>query len=214
MRPTDAADVRVLSTQGIESESPLAFAALGRLLRPILGHLEGIPRAQAQTLRSALGMPMDEEQGADPSEAGSDDRFLVFVATLSLLAEAAEVQPLVCIADDAQWLDSASAEALLFVARRLDSDRIALMFGAREGDVRRFDGADLPEMVLSGLDPAAASALLSERAGAPVPDSVRDELMHRTGGNPLALVELPDALTDDQLTGLARCPRICLSLKA
>jgi predicted ATP-dependent serine protease len=121
-----AAGAQVLWTQGIESESPLAFAALHRLLRPALPHLDRLPAPQARALRGAFG----EQEGS------AVDRLVVFVATLSLLSEAAEERPIIAVVDDAQWLDAASAEALLFVARRLLADRVALVFGAREGDVR------------------------------------------------------------------------------
>jgi DNA-binding CsgD family transcriptional regulator len=188
--------VTVLQTQGIESESPLPFAALQRLLRPVMSHLEHIPPAQAAALGSAFG----------GDERVSSDRFVVFVAALSLLAEAAETRPVLCIVDDAHWLDAASAEALMFVARRLQADRVAIVFGAREGDVRRFEGTGLPDLYLDGLDAEAAAALLHEQAGGPVTDVVRDELMRRTGGNPLALVELPAALTGGQLSGEVRLP--------
>jgi DNA-binding CsgD family transcriptional regulator len=189
-------DARVLRTEGVESESPLAFAALHRLLRPILPLLGRLPAPQARALRVALG------QEAGPA----DDRFLVFLAVLTLLTEAAEQTPVLGVVDDAHWLDAASAEALLFVARRLQADRVALVFAAREGEERRFEAAGLPELVLAGIDPAAGGALLAERAGSPVSDEVRDLLMARTGGNPLALVELPAALTSAQLTGAARLP--------
>jgi DNA-binding CsgD family transcriptional regulator len=186
----------VLHTQGIESESPLPFAALQRLLRPVMSHLEHIPASQVAALRSAFGAV----------EGTATDRFVVFVAALSVLAEAAETMPVLCIVDDAHWLDAASAEALMFVARRLQADRIAIVFGAREGDVRRFDGTGLPDLLVGGIDADAAAALLTERAGGPVSDAVRDELMVRTGGNPLALVELPAVLSDSQLTGEVRLP--------
>jgi DNA-binding CsgD family transcriptional regulator len=189
-------DVTVLQTQGIESESPLPFAALQRLLRPVMSHLEKLPPAQAAALGSAFG----------GDESLSSDRFVVFVAALSLLAEAAERKPVLCIVDDAHWLDAASAEALMFVARRLQADRVAMVFGAREGDVRRFEGTGLPDLHLGGLDVDAAAALLRERTGSPITDAVRDELMVRTGGNPLALVELPAALTGAQLSGEVRLP--------
>jgi DNA-binding CsgD family transcriptional regulator len=191
-----SADLVVLTTQGIESESPLPFAALQRLLRPVMSHLGQIPAPQADALRGAFG----------DQDALHTDRFVVFVATLSLLAEAAERAPVLCIVDDAHWLDAASAEALLFVARRLQVDRIALVFAAREGDLRRFDAPGLPDLVVGGLDSDAAAALLTERAGVAVSGTVRDELMLRTGGNPLALVELPAALSGDQLTGDVRLP--------
>ena len=204
---TDAADVAgdvaVLWTAGVESESPLAFAALHRLLRPVLGQADHIPAVQARALRAALGE--DGERG--PGDGGAaDDRFLVFAATLSLLAEAAEKQPVVCVVDDAQWLDAASAEAMLFVARRLHADRIGVLFAVREGEARRFDGLGLPELVMPGLDADAASALLAEHTAVAMTDAVRDELQLRTGGNPLALVELPGVLTEEQLTGRLPLP--------
>jgi DNA-binding CsgD family transcriptional regulator len=191
-----AAGAQVLWTQGVESESPLAFAALHRLLRPVLPYLDRLPAPQARALRGAFG----EQEGAVV------DRLVVFVATLSLLSEAAEERPIVAVVDDAQWLDAASAEALLFVARRVLADRVALVFGAREGDVRTFHGDGLPELVLGGLDSASAGALLTERAGAPVNAEVCAALVAQTGGSPLALMELPDVLSIDQLAGKARLP--------
>lgn len=191
-----APGAQVLWTQGVESESPLAFAALHRLLRPVLPYLDRMPAPQARALRGAFG----EQEGAVV------DRLVVFVATLSLLSEAAEERPIIAVVDDAQWLDAASAEALLFVARRLLADRVALVFGAREGDVRTFHGDGLPELILSGLDSASAGALLTERAGAPVGAEVCAALVAQTGGSPLALTELPDVLSVDQLAGKARLP--------
>jgi DNA-binding CsgD family transcriptional regulator len=191
-----ATRARVLWTQGIESESPLAFAALHRLLRPVLPYLDRLPPPQARALRAAFG----------ELEGTVGDRFVVFIATLGLLSEAAEEQPVIAVADDAQWLDAASAEALLFVARRLLADRVALVFGAREGDVRRFPGDGLPELVLGGIDSAAAGALLAERAGAPVSVEVCAALVAQTGGSPLALMELPAVLSAGQLAGTAQLP--------
>ena len=191
-----ASGAQVLWTQGIESESPLAFAALHRLLRPVLPYLDRLPAPQARALRGAFG-----EQ-----DSSAADRFAVFVATLSLLSEAAEERMVIAVVDDAQWLDAASAEALLFVARRLLADRVALVFGAREGDVRTFHGDGLPELVLSGLDPASAGALLAERAGVPVSAEVCTALVAQTGGSPLALTELPAVLSAGQLAGQARLP--------
>jgi DNA-binding CsgD family transcriptional regulator len=186
----------VLRTQGVESESPLAFAALQRLLRPVMGCAERIPSPQAQALRAAFG------ESTEPVT----DRFLVFLAALSLLAEAAEHQPVLAVVDDAHWLDDASAAALLFVARRLQVERVALLFAARDGDVRTFDGGDLPGALVGGVDAEAAGDLLSERAGVPVPDTVRDALLASTGGNPLALVELSDALSNEHLAGSRPLP--------
>ena len=189
-------DMQILRTQGIESESPLPFAALQRLLRPVMRHVEHLPGRQATALRSAFG----------ETDTAPGDRFLVFLATLSLLAEAAEESPVLCVVDDAHWLDEASTAALLFVARRLGPERVALLFAARDGDVRRFDSGELPELVLGGIDAAAATALLADGAGVPVADDVRDRLMRQTGGNPLALVELPGSLTPAQLAGREPLP--------
>ncbi len=191
-----AEGMQVLWTQGIESESPLAFAALHRLLRPIAHHIAALPPPQARALRAAFG----EEEGV------GGDRFLVFLGTLSLLSEAAESAPVLAIVDDAQWLDNDSAAALLFVARRLHRERVALVFAAREGDVRTFDSGELATLVVHGLHRRAVQALLADRTGAPVAVDVCDRLMERTGGNPLALIELPDVLSPDQLRGRARLP--------
>jgi DNA-binding CsgD family transcriptional regulator len=191
-----AEGMQVLWTQGIESESPLAFAALHRLLRPIADHVEALPPPQAHALRAAFG----QEQG------DGGDRFLVFLGTLSLLAEAADSAPVLAVVDDAHWLDNDSAAALLFVARRLHRERVALVFATREGDVRTFDSGELPTLVLCGLDRRAVEALLAERTGAPVAAEACDRLTERTGGNPLALIELPEVLSPDQLGGAAPLP--------
>lgn len=183
--------IQVLRTRGIESESPLPFAALQRLLRPVMRHVEHLPARQATALRAAFG----------ETDAAAGDRFLIFLATLSLLAEAAEESTVLCVVDHAHWLDEASTAALLFIARRLGPERVALLFAARDGDVRRFESGELPELVVGGIDAAAAAALLTERGGGPVADDVRDRLMKQTGGNPLALVELPGSLTPAQLAG-------------
>ena len=189
---------QVLWTQGLESESPLVFAALHRLLRPVLRYVDGLAPKQREALLVALG----ERDGQSP------DRFTVFVATLSLLVEAAEAQPVVVVVDDAQWLDAVSAEALLFVARRLQSDRVAMVFGARVGDVRRFDAPGVAQMRIAGLDVEAAGALLAEGAGVEVSDEVRAVIVARTGGNPLALVELPTVLSGSELTGVTSLPAL------
>ncbi len=191
-----AEGMQILSTQGIESESPLAFAALQRLLQPAMARANRLPAQQAQALRRSFG-----------EDAGStDDRFLIFVAVLTLLSELADQAPVLCVIDDAHWLDEASAAALAFVARRVGPERIALLFAAREGDVRRFDGVGIPELVIHGLNAAAAGDLLDEHAATPVPRRVRDALMKQTGGNALALIELPKALSASQLSGQAPLP--------
>ena len=189
--------MQVLRTRGVESESPLAFAALHRLLRPLISHIGQLPGPQAHALRAAFGEVATE----------GVDRFLVFLAVLSLLAEAAEHSPVLAVVDDAQWLDDVSAAALLFVARRLDAERVALLFGARDGDERRFDSGDVPELILAGLDSTDAAELLERQSGTGVPPDVVRELMVSTGGNPLALVELARILSPEQLAGTARLPR-------
>lgn len=188
-----AAGMRVLSVQGLESEAPLAFAGLHQLLRPVLWLLERLPAPQARALRIAFGQ----------QDGPSEDPFLIALATLTMLSEAADTEPVLCIVDDAHWLDSASAAALLFMARRLGADPVAVLFATRDGDVRTFAAHDLPTLVLGGLSGPAARQLLDERIGAPVPEAVAAALVDRTGGNPLALVELPTSLTDDQLAGTA-----------
>ncbi|WP_344051251.1 ATP-binding protein, partial [Streptomyces thermoalcalitolerans] len=190
-----ASDMRVLRTCGVESESPLAFAALQRLLWPLRAGLDRLPAPQRAALRAALG----EAEGAG-------DRFLAFLGTLSLLADAAEEFPVLAVVDDAHWLDDASAAALLFVARRLQAERVALVFAARDGDARRFDADDLPDVVLGGVTGEAADTLLSAHAGGTVDPAVRDELVAGTGGTLLALAELAGVLTAEQLAGRAPLP--------
>ena len=190
-----ASDLRVLRTSGVESESPLAFAALQRLLWPLRGHIDALPAPQAAALHAALG-----------EAAGEGDRFLTFLGTLSLLADAAEQRPVLAVVDDAHWLDDASTAALLFAARRLQDERVALLFAARDGDARRFDAPDLPTVVLGGVAGPDADALLVARGGVAVDPSVRDQLVAGSGGNPLALVELAGVLTGEQLAGRAPLP--------
>jgi DNA-binding NarL/FixJ family response regulator len=187
-----AGDMQVLIARGVESEAQLPFAALHQLVRPVLGYLEDVPEPQARALRGALGLE---------TSAGSD-RFLVSLAVLSLLAEAAEAQPLLCLIDDAHWLDEASADALVFVARRLEAEAIVMLLSARERDVRRFDARGLPELRLDALDLEAAGALLDRHAGVALSPEARHQLITATGGNPLALMELPGLLSEAQLTGV------------
>ncbi|MGA8208764.1 MAG: AAA family ATPase, partial [Nocardioidaceae bacterium] len=187
--------VRVLRTQGLESESPLAFAALHRLLRPVLGLVERLPEPQARALGVAFGQVV-----------GTVEPFLVAVATLSMLTEAADEQPLVCVVDDAHWLDSASADALLFATRRLEADPVAMVFAARDTDDRTFAPAGVPSLRLSGLEAASVRRLLAENTSVVVAAEVTERLIAETGGNPLALVELPTALSGAQLDGTAPLP--------
>jgi DNA-binding CsgD family transcriptional regulator len=186
-----ASDMRVLACTGVEAESALPFAALHQLLRPVLRHLERAPQPQADALRGALGL----------AAGRGVDRFLVSLAVLNLLAEAAEQRPLLCLVDDAHWLDDASADALVFVARRLEAEGIVLLFAAREGEVREFDAPELAELRLAGLDADAAGALLDRYAGSALLPETRARLFEATGGHPLALLELPSTLSEAQLAG-------------
>lgn len=185
----------VLHTTGVEAEHELSFAAVHQLLHPVIERTAALPRPQAAALRVALGL-----------QSGRHDRFLVSAGLLSLLAELAEDQPVLVTIDDAQWLDRGSADALLFVARRLLSEDVGIIFAAREGEHRAFVADGIPEIRLAGLDEHAATALLDENLPAAVPPPVRRELIRLTGGNPLALLELPASLTAAQLAGHAALP--------
>jgi DNA-binding CsgD family transcriptional regulator len=185
-----ANDMHVLSARGVESESELPFAALHQLLRPALDKVERLPPPQAAALRVALGL----------EDAPADQRFLVFAACLSLLSELADRRPVLCLVDDAHWLDTASADGFLFVARRLEAEGIVMLFAAREGDIRAFDAGDIPSLMLEGLDADAAETLLSRVSGRTAA-TVRDRLIAQARGNALALVELPSALNEAQLAG-------------
>ena len=179
-----ASGFHVVRAAGIEEESELPFAGLHLLLRPGLGRLSALPDVQAEALRGALGL----------SKGGPPDRFLVGLAVLSLLAELAADQPLLCMVDDAQWLDRASADALLFAARRLDTESVVLLFAARPG---AFPAAGVAELRLQGLSATAAAELLP----AGLPPGRRYRVLAEAAGNPLALLELPRVLTDDVREG-------------
>jgi DNA-binding CsgD family transcriptional regulator len=200
-----AEGMTVLRAGGVESEAELPFAAVHQLLRPVLGLADRLPAPQAAALAGALGLRAPGNDGGPeptPPENGDKDRFLVSVAVLSLLAEAAEARPVLGLVDEAQWLDRPSAEALTFAARRLEAEGVALVFAARDGDPRDFPAPGLPELALEGLGPEAAAALLAG-TGAKLPAGVVDRLVEQTGGNPLALLELPGSLEPDQLAGRA-----------
>lgn len=190
-----ASGMAVLRATGVEAESDLAFAGLHALLRPIADELRQLPEPQRAALAAALGLESGE--GAD--------RFLVSAGVLSLLAAAAESRPVLCVVDDAQWLDAPSADSLVFAARRLFAEGVVMVFGARDGELARFDAAGLDEHVLPGLDHRSAAALL-DRGARPLESSVRARLLADAGGNPLALLELPSALSDAQLAGREPLP--------
>jgi DNA-binding CsgD family transcriptional regulator len=189
-------DATLLHTQGLEVEAPLPFAALHRLLRPLARLRDALPTPQARALRVAFG----EEDGP------SVEPFLVGVAALTLLTSAAEERLVLCVVDDVHWLDPATAGALLFCARRIEADRVAMVFGARDGVPSRFDGQGLPELTLSGLAPDAARSLLDRHVGHGRSEEVTERLIHETRGNPLALLELPRELTAEELQGSAPLP--------
>ena len=189
-----AEDMRVLRALGVESEVDVAFSGLQELLRPALSALDAIPDQQAVALRSALAL------GADAVA----DRLAVFGGALSLLAAIAEEQPLLCVIDDAHWLDEASAAAMTFVARRLDVDGIAMLFGAREPEIRTFTAPGIAELRLAGLDRGAARQLLATRVPAGAGSLMVEQLIEISRGNPLALIELPSGLAASGLAGQQR----------
>ncbi len=176
-----ASDVRVLRAVGVESEMELAFSALHQLCAPLLGRLNELPAPQREALEIVFGL------NAGPAP----EKLLVGLAVLSLLSEVAETQPLLCVVDDAQWLDQASALTLAFVARRLLAESVVILFAAREpGDQLR----GLPDLEVRGLRHRDARALLESVLRAPLDERVRDRIVAETRGNPLALLELPRGL--------------------
>jgi DNA-binding CsgD family transcriptional regulator len=183
-----ASGCRVARVAGVEAEMELAFAGVYQLCAPMLGRLERLPAPQRAALRTAFGL----------SSGSAPDRFLVGLATLNLLADAAEEHPLVCLVDDVQWLDHASAQVLGFVARRLAAESIGLVFAAR---VPGEELAGLPELVVEGLREADARALLDAMVTGPLDARVRDRIVAETHGNPLALLELPRGLPPAELAG-------------
>ncbi len=183
-----AADCRVISVSGVQSEMELAFAALHQVCAPLLDRLATVPAPQAATLRITFGL----DSGPVP------DRLLVGLAVLSLLAEAAAEQPLLCVVDDEQWLDHASAQVIAFVARRLGAESMGLVFGTR---VLSDELTGLPQLTIEGLGKADACALLDSVLTIKIDNRIRDQIVAETRGNPLALVELPRELAVPQLAG-------------
>jgi len=181
---------RIVRTAGVESEMELPFAGLHALCARMLDGLAQLPGPQRDALSTAFGL----SAGPPP------DRFLVGLAVLGLLADAAEERPLVCIVDDAQWLDRVSAETLAFVARRLLAERVGFVFAVREfGDEHVLDG--LPEHMIEGLAADEARLLLDTTIPGPLDTRVKARLLDETRGNPLALIELPRGLTPADLAG-------------
>ncbi|MFC7722248.1 AAA family ATPase [Nonomuraea recticatena] len=182
-----AGDLRVLRGAGIESESGLPFAGLHLLLKGTLDRIGALPQRQAQALRGAFGM----------AAVLDGDRFLVGLGVLTLLADLADERPVLCVIDDAHWLDSASAEALLFAARRLEAEGVVMLFGARDVHAPSFAAPGVAELRLAGLAPEVAARLLAEHA-ADLPRYARDRILQEARGNPLALLELPAAQREGQ----------------
>ena len=183
-----ASGCRVARAVGIQSEMELAFAVLHQLCAPMLDRLEYLPAPQRDALRIAFGL----SAGPPP------DPFLIGLAALGLLSELAGERPLVCIVDDEQWLDSASAQVLAFLARRLGAESVGLVFGAR---VPTGDLAGLPELVVEGLREDDARALLDSALTGPLDARVRDQIIAEAHGNPLALLELPRGWTAAEMAG-------------
>jgi DNA-binding CsgD family transcriptional regulator len=181
-----ASNTTVVRAAGVESEMELAFATLHQLCGPLLDRLEKLPAPQRQALEVVFG----ERDGAPP------DRFLVGLAVLSLFSEAADARPLLCVVDDAQWVDQASALTLAFVARRLLAEPVGIVFAAREPGVEL---QHLPELEVRGLRNGDARALLASEMRSILDERVRDRMIAETRGNPLALLELPRGLTATQL---------------
>jgi len=181
---------RIARATGVESEMELTFAGLQALCAPMLARLELLPSPQRDALSTAFGL----SAGPPP------DRFLVGLAVLNLLADAAEEQPLVCIVDDAHWLDRVSAQTLAFVARRLLAERIGLVFALRDStDSHVLEG--LPELVIEGLATDEARLLLDAAIPGPLDERVKARILDEARGNPLALIELPRGLTPAELAG-------------
>src|SRR3954470_4755624 len=185
-----AAGFRVAQIAGVEAEMELPFAGLHRLCGPMLAALDALPDPQQTALRVSFGL----------SSGDAPDRFLVALAALTLFAEVAEERPLLCLVDDAQWLDAATSQVLGFIARRLLAEPVAIVFTARApSDERELTG--LPELSLAGLQDDDARALLSSVIPGRLDDRVRDRLVAETRGNPRALVELPRGRSIGELAG-------------
>ncbi|HEX6519724.1 MAG TPA: LuxR C-terminal-related transcriptional regulator [Streptosporangiaceae bacterium] len=186
-----APDMQLARMAGVEAEMAIGFAGLHQLLVPFLGGLDELPGPQRQALGSAFGLVA----GPPP------DRFLVGLAALTLLTDAAAARPVLCLVDDAQWLDQVSVEVLGFVARRLYADRVGMVFTVRNEDGRAVALAGLPVMAVAGLPAEPAGELLALSVGTRVDSRVRAQVVADVAGNPLALVELAGELTPTELSG-------------
>ncbi|HEX4671298.1 MAG TPA: AAA family ATPase, partial [Solirubrobacteraceae bacterium] len=193
----EASGFRVAHVAGVESEMELPFAGLHQLCAPMLGELTTLPGPQRDALSVALGL----------SAGDTPDRFLTALAVLSLLSVVAEERPLLCVVDDAQWMDGASGQVLGFVARRLLAESVAIVFSIREpNDPRELVG--LPELAIEGLPDSDARALLATVIPGILDEGVRERIVAETRGNPLALLELPRGLSAAQLAGGFGLPQV------
>src|SRR3954452_23995783 len=183
-----ASGCHIARAAGVESEMELAFAGLHQLCAPMLGRLDRLPPPQRDALATAFGLRVGD----------APDRFLVGLGGLTLLSDAAEEQPVVCLVDDAHWLDQASRQALAFIARRLLAESVALVFVTRSpnDDLRR-----LPVLRIERLSDADARALLGEALSTPLDAAVSEAIVAETRGNPLAVLELPRGMAPDELAG-------------
>lgn len=186
----NAPGCRVVSAVGIQSEMELPYAALHQMCASLLDLLDTVPQPQRDALGTAFGL----RAGPPP------DRFLVGVAVLSLLSAAAEERPVLCVVDDAQWLDHVSAQVLAFVARRLDAESVACVFGARTSTADD-ELSGLPQLQVGPLDEADARELLGTVIRGPLDEQVRDQIIAEAHGNPLAILELPRSLAHGELAG-------------
>jgi DNA-binding CsgD family transcriptional regulator len=193
-----AGELSVVQIAGVESEMDLSYAGLHRLLLPFIPEIEALPVLQRTALAAAFGLG---SEAAAPAQ-----RLLVSLATLTLLARVASKKGLLCVVDDAQWLDRESLEVLAFVGLRIQADGIAMLFGVREPSEREvpFDG--IPSVLVRGLDPDHASALLATVSKTFIPPPIAERLVVETNGNPLALTELVDELTASELGGGSPLP--------
>ena len=173
--------LRTLRCAGTESEHDLTFAGLEQLLRPLHALVDRLPGPQASALRSALGV----------GEERVEDRLLLGLATLSLLAEATEDGPLLCVVDDLQWIDAPSAQAMLFVARRLGAEAVAMLFAVRDDPTSWFEAPGLQQLTLTPLSEADAREVVGSVRGASLGQTAERQLLEQARGNPLALLELP-----------------------
>jgi DNA-binding CsgD family transcriptional regulator len=187
----NAGNMTVLRCAGIEAEHEFPFAGLHQLLRPCLGLLDRLAAPQQAALRGAFGLSFDPVHSP----------YLISLGLLSLLAEACDDAPVLCLIDDAHWLDRPSQEALAFAARRFEAEPVAILLASRQRQGQRLEAAGLPELEFGGLDDAAARALLQSQLKRPAADQIVTMLVRCARGNPLALLELPASLTDRQLDG-------------